>query len=409
MKRALVFGGGGSRGIYQIGAWRAAKEAGFEPDAAYGTSIGAMNAAFAASDDLETAEKIWRGNDLSRLFRTRDDKELAISRMVSRKRDILPFLLENSGSLNIDLTPLEKLLRASLREAKIRIAGRDFGCTATRVPDLSHRRVWFSDMKPGQLVDWVLASAAAFPVFPLREIDGVSYLDGGFTDNLPVGMAAQKGYDEIVCLDVHPSPANADTGLLPCVTMIHPTREVGGFLDFDEASLGRMYILGLCDGRKAFGKCEGIAYTFEREPLLPRVPVARAFASRLLREDDAADREERRMSAYIRSERPAHELTVNEMYLRGLEAAMASVGMRRDAVYRADDVLGRLRAYACAGDKLPPAGVRNAIASGEGLRAFYAAIDADGRIPRELLPLVEEDPASAAGALFLKCAAAYGR
>ena len=41
----LVFDGGGARGAYQIGAWRALSEAGVKISAVAGTSVGALNGA----------------------------------------------------------------------------------------------------------------------------------------------------------------------------------------------------------------------------------------------------------------------------------------------------------------------------------------------------------------------------
>lgn len=42
MKRVLVFGGGGSKGAYEIGVWKALDELGLHFDAVCGTSIGAL-------------------------------------------------------------------------------------------------------------------------------------------------------------------------------------------------------------------------------------------------------------------------------------------------------------------------------------------------------------------------------
>ena len=42
MKRALVLGGGGSKGAYELGVWRALDELGISFDIVTGTSIGAM-------------------------------------------------------------------------------------------------------------------------------------------------------------------------------------------------------------------------------------------------------------------------------------------------------------------------------------------------------------------------------
>ena len=56
----LVFDGGGARGAYQIGAWKALKEAGVKINAVAGTSVGALNGALVCMGDVDTAEDIWR-------------------------------------------------------------------------------------------------------------------------------------------------------------------------------------------------------------------------------------------------------------------------------------------------------------------------------------------------------------
>lgn len=60
-KIGLVFDGGGGKGAYQIGMWKALKELGLDKlvtDVA-GTSVGGLNAALFCKGDLEDAEKIW--------------------------------------------------------------------------------------------------------------------------------------------------------------------------------------------------------------------------------------------------------------------------------------------------------------------------------------------------------------
>ena len=42
---SLVLEGGGAKGAYQIGAWKALKEAGVKINAVAGTSVGALNGA----------------------------------------------------------------------------------------------------------------------------------------------------------------------------------------------------------------------------------------------------------------------------------------------------------------------------------------------------------------------------
>ena len=45
-KKAIVLGGGGSLGFYQVGIMKYLKEIGYKYDAIYGTSIGSANGLF---------------------------------------------------------------------------------------------------------------------------------------------------------------------------------------------------------------------------------------------------------------------------------------------------------------------------------------------------------------------------
>ena len=51
-KKAVVLGGGGSRGSYQVGVWKALTELGFDYTVVTGTSVGALNGAFMAQQDI---------------------------------------------------------------------------------------------------------------------------------------------------------------------------------------------------------------------------------------------------------------------------------------------------------------------------------------------------------------------
>ena len=55
----IVLEGGGARGSYQIGAWKALREAGIKIRGIAGASVGALNGALICMDDLEKAEEIW--------------------------------------------------------------------------------------------------------------------------------------------------------------------------------------------------------------------------------------------------------------------------------------------------------------------------------------------------------------
>ena len=136
MRRALVLSGGGSRGAYEIGAWQAFSELGVRFQAVYGTSAGAINAALFAQGDLEKASSLWENINIKQLMNA-EDEDFAIDSMISRKRDVIPFLIENAKHLQVDTAPMEAFLNAHLDEGAVRASGIDLGVMTVRVPQLS--------------------------------------------------------------------------------------------------------------------------------------------------------------------------------------------------------------------------------------------------------------------------------
>lgn len=58
MKQAIALAGGGTKGAYQVGAWKAMRELGIPFDIVTGTSIGSVTAALMVQGDFDRAA--WR-------------------------------------------------------------------------------------------------------------------------------------------------------------------------------------------------------------------------------------------------------------------------------------------------------------------------------------------------------------
>ena len=71
----LALEGGGAKGAYQIGAWKALREAGIRFSAVSGTSVGALNGAMIVMDDLQKAEDVWNNIHFSQVMDV-DDEEM---------------------------------------------------------------------------------------------------------------------------------------------------------------------------------------------------------------------------------------------------------------------------------------------------------------------------------------------
>lgn len=59
-KRALVLAGGGAKGSYQIGVWRALQELDWTPDIITGASVGTLNGCLFTMGKIQEAEDLWR-------------------------------------------------------------------------------------------------------------------------------------------------------------------------------------------------------------------------------------------------------------------------------------------------------------------------------------------------------------
>ena len=418
MKRALVFSGGGSRGAYEIGAWQALTELGVRLDGVYGASIGAINAALAAQGDPDSAVRLWENIRLNEVVAT-DDEDFSVDRMISRKRDVIPFLLENAKYLRMDVAPLRALIERTLSEGRVRASGLEFGVMTVRVPQMQPVPMRLKDMQQGSLTDWIMASAACFPVFPLQKIGGERYLDGGYFDNLPIDMAIADGMDEIVAVDVHPQPCHPEYVRMPFLKMIRPRHEVGGFLDFNPRIIQRARRMGYYDAMKAYSAFDGVRYTFRYRSDLSVSARARKFMQMVAAFDAEAIRREAFKSsqlmnapliAAIERETIDEPLTWKQVYLRGLELCAEKMDFREDAIYDPDRLTEQILSYARMGEQVTAVtetSILNAARMGsrELISYLYRVLRACGRYPEHTVRVLSDYPDETAAALYLYAAA----
>ena len=410
LKRALVFSGGGSRGIYEIGAWQALEEAGMRFDAVYGTSIGAINAGLYAQGDLAKARSLWDGISMRAIVATQE--EFSIDLDFSGKQDILPFLIDNVNHLRMDITPLQNRVRTGLDEGRVRASGLQLGVMTVSAPQLSPVPMRLKDMAPGSVGDWLIASASCYPIFQAKWIGRQAYIDGGYVDNLPIDMALEDGAEEIVAVDIHTEPTHPEYEGLPMLKTIRPLRKLGGFLDFKPPLLERMRRLGYCDGLKALGRLEGLRYAFLREDGLSRRREAHYFVQAVAHlQAESAQRRilhgrgaaEAPLMRAILKEAPGRALTEGEFWLRGLELCAECMGFRDDAIYRPSSLAGRLLRYVRELPEVPPL-TEAGLAEARGSRAQIACIfrGLEGETPpKALMPRLLAMPEETAAALWL--------
>ena len=112
--KALVLAGGGARGSYQVGVWRALMELDWHPQIITGTSVGSLNGAMFVLDQYETARDMWlaiRSKDVMEL--PEEDADL------SALHQFLRSVVKAGG---MDVTPLEEIVERVLDEDALRAA-----------------------------------------------------------------------------------------------------------------------------------------------------------------------------------------------------------------------------------------------------------------------------------------------
>ena len=261
---ALVLGGGGAKGAYQIGVIRALESMGISAGMAFGTSIGALNAAMYAQGSIQNAQALWESLRLSDVV-TPESIALAeeAETVFSRPDKLLDFITKNAQKKGLDTGPLFALIHEAVNEDALRKSRVLFGLTATRFPSLTQTEKRLEDMAPGTLHDWLMASAACFPAIPMKTIGSERYIDGGFADNVPVEMAVRAGARRIIAVDIGRTQAHSEYARRPNVTYIRASHPLGGLLAFDPERSQRNIVLGYNDTLRAFSRLRGTHYSFD--------------------------------------------------------------------------------------------------------------------------------------------------
>jgi NTE family protein len=271
MKTALVLCGGGSLGSYEIGAWKYFREKGMKFDIVTGTSIGSINGAMVVSDEFEKAEELWKQISSDKVMVNGLNFYSGFLKDMDKKTNerlwaFAKTFFKNRGA---DITPLSELIKVTIDTKKIKESPIQFGIVTTVLPSLKEVDVLINDTSEEKILDYLHASSACYPIFPIYQIDGKKYIDGGYNNNLPIDFAIRLGADRVVAVLLHAiprMPQHPELMDLPFVTTIRPSRDTGSIMDFDGLVANNNMTLGYNDAKKTFGDAWGRSFTFEKDP-----------------------------------------------------------------------------------------------------------------------------------------------
>ena len=261
----LVLEGGGARGAYQIGAWKALVEAGVKINAVAGTSVGALNGALVCMGDIETAEKIWREIKYSRVMDVDDNwMEEMFNREIS-VREIVPEVLRHMSDGGVDITPLRQLIEETIDEEKIRQSGMEFCLLTFSVSKMKELDVSISEIPEGLLADYLLASAYLIG-FKNKKLHGQTYLDGGFVNNVPTNSLIKRGYEDLIQIRIY-GPGRKPRIKRTENTSIYeiaPNVKLGSIIEFDGKRSRHNMRIGYYDAKRMLYGLTGRIYYIEQ-------------------------------------------------------------------------------------------------------------------------------------------------
>lgn len=262
MKTALVLSGGGARGAYQVGVYKALMKAKIEINIITGTSIGALNGCMFVQGDYKKAYKMW--NNLSFKSVLEDAGEIDFKTFKGRNELFSKYVKALIKDGGFDISKIEKTVKESFNVYKFYYSNIDFGLVTVRFNDLKPIMLTKSDLNEETVVDYLVASATIFPAFQKKEIEEQIFIDGGYYDNLPIDLAIKMGAEKIIAVDLDAigRKRNVETDLE--ITYIKPKSNLGSFLNFDKKTAKRAIDLGYNDAMKSLGYYEGEKFTFKK-------------------------------------------------------------------------------------------------------------------------------------------------
>lgn len=252
-KRAVVLSGGGTKGAYELGVWRALKELSIEYDIVTGTSIGSVNGALMAIGDYEFAKKIWSEMVMGDLMGDPPPEKNPVLKFLEtffvppgQRRDRLI-----AGS--VDNTPFLSFVEKNIDADLLMESRVDYGLVTVRAKDRKPFSLTKEQMTREKIKDYIIASSSVYPVFPMHEIDGNYFIDGMYHDNLPIKLALSMGATELIVVDLHQSPQHPEFAGKSNVVYLCPSEDLGGILAFDRKKIEENMEMGYQDAIRKFG------------------------------------------------------------------------------------------------------------------------------------------------------------
>ena len=359
----IVLEGGGAKGAYQIGAWKALREAGVRIKGIAGASVGSLNGALICMDDLEKAEDIWKNIEYSRVMDVSDETIKALKKKDFKALNMQEIL--NSGFQFIkdggfDVTPLKNLIAEVVGdESRIRESDRELFAVTYSVSEHKELAVDVKSGEEGSVKDMLLASAY-FLAFKNEKLGGKRYRDGGGFNNVPLGVLLDKGYEDIIVIRIYGWGFDSEkvTKIPDGANVYHiaPRQDLGGILEFDKKQSRKNMTLGYYDAKRFLYGLAGRIYYIDApgsEPyyfdkMMSELELLKIYVEEDLDQETRESLNGYRMFTETLFPRMAVEFKLKDdwnyrdLYIAILEDLAKRLKINRFQIYTVDRLIGKI-------------------------------------------------------------------
>lgn len=269
---AIALEGGGAKGGYEIGVWKALEEMGVKYNAVSGTSVGALNGAMMAMRDLPRAISAWKDIRLDKVIDYEDDQEENLRKIVSGEIEIgdiqqlVNQALDVIRNRGLDVAPLRAWVREVVDSKKIKASDVRLFIETVSLSDRKGLELCVNDLEEEEVCDMLLASAY-HPTFRLEKLGGKLYADGGFIDSLPLHVLVENGYKDIIAVRIPSKLSFQRKFKIPDdvnIWYIDTDADLGGVLNFSAEQAQRDMEIGYYDAWHDLCGLYGKHYYIER-------------------------------------------------------------------------------------------------------------------------------------------------
>lgn len=215
----LVLCGGGGKGAFQIGAWKALEEHGIleHVGAIAGTSVGGLNAVLFALGDYENAQRIWSKVTPGNMLKPSEEVLRFLKNLArawangNHSEDLFNFIAGPDGALKIkrlfSRKELVNLIKENLKVENVKKSEADVFVTIQHgIFDMEINYVPLKTLEDeDEIINALLATSSIPVIYGAEEFKEHHYRDGGLTEfgNVPIKPLYDQGYRKIVIVSLN--------------------------------------------------------------------------------------------------------------------------------------------------------------------------------------------------------------